>query len=308
MPRLFRSSLMPRVAAALWISIQAAGQMPQSVMLPENAAKKVSDHVYVIMGFPNIGIVVGNKATLVVDTGLGPRNGAIIAKEVVKLAKGPGIYLTTTHFHPEHAAGEGGFPARTILIRDAVQQQEMERSGQQMINMFSGFSAQNKELLAGVIQRKPDIIFDRELKVDLGGLTARLLWYGAGHTKGDELIYVEEDGVLLSGDIVENKTVPALFGDDSTVKGWISLLEKLEELKPRFIVPDHGELGDGSLLPKELAFLKDAQARALELKKQGLSADDAGKMMIAEFKQKYPDWPNLNGLAGVAKKVYVEGQ
>ena len=50
--------------------------------------------------------------------------------------------LTTTHFHPEHAGGEAGFPAGTILIRNAVQQREMELHGKEMIDLFAGRSAQ----------------------------------------------------------------------------------------------------------------------------------------------------------------------
>ena len=72
---------------------------------------KVSEHVWAIMGWPNIAIIAGNRATLVVDTGLGPRNGATIARVAAKLAPGnQKLYLTTTHFHPEHAAGDAGFP------------------------------------------------------------------------------------------------------------------------------------------------------------------------------------------------------
>ena len=98
-------------------------------LVSENTTK-VSDHVWPIMGLPNIAIVVGEPATLVVDTGMGPRNGATRASVATQL--GPNnqkLYLTTTHFHPEHAAGEPGFPAGTILIRNAVQQQEMEKHG-----------------------------------------------------------------------------------------------------------------------------------------------------------------------------------
>ena len=71
--------------------------------------KQVSPHVWVIMAFPNVAIVVGNKATLVVDTGLGAHKGSIVAQEAQKLSKGPRLYLTTTHFHPEHAGGDQGF-------------------------------------------------------------------------------------------------------------------------------------------------------------------------------------------------------
>ena len=85
----------------------ALGQ-PRSAILPEQATQ-VSDHVHAIVGFPNIAIVVGTKETLVIDTGLGPRNGAIATRVAQKLAKGPLLYLATTHFHPEHAGGEAGF-------------------------------------------------------------------------------------------------------------------------------------------------------------------------------------------------------
>src|SRR5579862_7958503 len=135
---------------------------------------RISEHVHAIIGFPNIAIIVGTRGTLVVDTGLGPRNGATITRAVKKLSTGGLLYLTTTHFHPEHAAGEAGFPSGTILIRDRVQQQEMEAHGAEMVTLFSSRSAERAELLANVKMRQPDIIFDSEAKVDLGGVTARL--------------------------------------------------------------------------------------------------------------------------------------
>ncbi|HEV2448526.1 MAG TPA: hypothetical protein VGS58_21485, partial [Candidatus Sulfopaludibacter sp.] len=146
---------------------------------------KVSEHVWAIMGWPNIGIIVGRNATLIVDTGLGPRNGATIAKVAKKLAPRHKFYLTTTHFHPEHASGEPGFPAGTVLIRDKVQQDEMDQHGAEMIAMFAGRNEQQKELLANVKLRPPDETFDKERILDLGGgVKARLLWFGGAHTKG----------------------------------------------------------------------------------------------------------------------------
>src|SRR6476659_3812243 len=126
-----------RVCTALfvWTLTAAAQQNPQGV--PENATQRVSEHVWAIVGFPNIAYVVGTRATLVVDTGMGPRNGAIVLREAQKLAKGPTLYLTTTHFHPEHAAGESASPASTILSRPSAQQEEVERRGTEYIDLFS---------------------------------------------------------------------------------------------------------------------------------------------------------------------------
>src|SRR5262249_40357440 len=139
----------------------------------------------------------------------------------------------TTHFHPEHAAGEGAFPPQTILIRPVAQQEELEKRGQEYLDLFSSRSAQNKELLAGVKFRQPDLVFGQEVKLDLGGVTARLFWLGAAHTKGDELIFVEEDGVLIPGDIVQNKLVPNMPNEDASPKGWLAILDQLASLKAR---------------------------------------------------------------------------
>ncbi len=287
--------------AALW-----AQTAPQGV--PENAVTRVSEHVYAIIGFPNIAIVVGKRATLVADTGMGPRNGAIIVREVNKLAHNPILYLTTTHFHPEHATGEQAFPPNTVLIRDRAQQEELEKRGQEYIDLFSSRSAQNKELLKDVKLRKPDILFEKEAKLDLGEVTARLFWLGPAHTMGDELIFVEEDSVLIPGDIVQNKLVPNMPNSDANVKNWLAILDKLEPLHPRFVVPDHGALGDGSLIAKEKAFLLALQTRALELKEQGTPVEQAAQTLTAEFKTKYPDWENMNPVGNVVRRVYEESQ
>jgi len=276
-------------------------------LLPETTTR-VSEHVYAIMGFPNIAIVVGTRGTLVVDTGLGPRNGETIARVVKKLSTGGLLYLTTTHFHPEHAAGEAGFPNGIILIRDRVQQQEMEAHGAEMVTRFSQQSALRAELLANVKMRQPDISFDSEVKVDLGGVTARLLWLGEAHTKGDELIFVEPDSTLISGDVVQNKRVPSIYGDGGTPSSWIGVLDKLAPLNPRHILPDHSDPGDGSLIAQDRAFIVDLQTQGLALKRQGVSVEDAGKRLGDEFKTKYPDWPNVNAVAGFVQRVYADGR
>jgi glyoxylase-like metal-dependent hydrolase (beta-lactamase superfamily II) len=294
------------VAGVLGSSATAAAQNAQP-LLDENNVKQVSEHVYVIMGFPNIGIIVGNRATLVVDTGLGARNGATVVRAEQKLARTPILYLTTTHFHPEHSTGLQSFPENTILIRPKVQQEEMDKDGSAMIERFRNMSAQNRELLQDVQLRPPDILFDNEMKLDLGGVSVRLFWLGPAHTDGDELIFVEGDSTLIPGDIVQNKLVPNLIGDNVSAKSWIAVLDKLEPLKPRFIVPDHGALGDASLIGQERAYLADLRGRALELKRQGKPADEAAQMVAAEFKSKYPDWTG-NAVGSDVLKIYTESQ
>jgi glyoxylase-like metal-dependent hydrolase (beta-lactamase superfamily II) len=287
--------------AALSAAAQVA-HMNQPI-LGENATK-ISEHVWEITGFPNIAIVVGSRAVLAVDTGLGPKNGATVARVAAKLAPGNSrLFLTTTHFHPEHAGGEPGFPVGTILIRDGVQQQEMEKHGQEMIDRFRGMSEQNDKLLMGVVLRQPDITFSREATIDLGGVTARLLWFGGAHTKGDELTLVEPDQTLVSGDVVQNRTMPFIFGDGGTPTSWLAVLDEVAKLNVAHVVPDHSEPGDGSLVAEERDLITAIRTQALSLKHQGLSVEAAGKQVSAELKKQHPDWPNTDA-AGFVKSVY----
>jgi glyoxylase-like metal-dependent hydrolase (beta-lactamase superfamily II) len=181
----------------------------------------------------------------------------------------------------------------------------MDRHVQEMVQTFSSRSAQNKELLSNVTLRAPDILFGTEAKIDLGGVTARLLWFGGAHTKGDELTFVEPDGTLVSGDVVQNKVVPNIYGDGGTPASWLAVLDKISALNVRHVLPDHSAPGDGSLVANERAFIADLRTRALALKRQGVSPEDAGKQLGDEFKSKYSDWPAMN-VAGFVRSIYAE--
>lgn len=305
---LARLAFLSILAAAILNPATSRAQLKQPLLSEENL-KRVSDHVYVIEGFPNVAFVIGSRATLVVDTGLGERNGETVMRAEQKLAKGPILYLTTTHYHSEHTTGEQAFPANTIIIRNTVQQEEMNKNIGAHMDAFRKMSAQNLDLLQNVKFRSPDVLFDREAKLDLGGVTVRLFYVGPAHTKGDELTFVEEDSVLIPGDIVQKDISPIMPNADASIKGWLANLDYVEALHPKFVVPDHGAaIVDASQIGTERAYFLALQARALELKKQGVSADDAGKTIMAELKAKNPDWPNPNNVPGEVLRVYEQSQ
>ena len=111
------------IAGLIFSSIsvaQAPASSPPTPIVKENTAQKISEHVYVIPDsnyiplVPNIGIIVGSKATLVVDTGLGRRNGETVLREVGKVSKNSILYVAPTHYHPEHTTGGMAFPPNKI--------------------------------------------------------------------------------------------------------------------------------------------------------------------------------------------------
>jgi len=276
---------------------------PPLPLIRENVTVKLSEHVYAIPdgnvgGVPNVGIIVGNKATLVIDTGLGPRNGQTVLREVQKVSKNADLYIVATHFHAEHTLGESVFPASAKVIRVRAQQQDMDEFGIQP--NFAARSPAMAELVKDAQFRRADEMFETEKTLDLGGVRVRLLWYGGTHTNGDTLIFIEGDNVLFAGDVIMNHRFLGFGSPKSSVKAWLFSLDKVDPLRPAKIVPSHGEMGDGSLIELNRTYLKALQARVAELKREGKTADQAAETVTAEFRSKYPDW---TGNAGAAARI-----
>jgi glyoxylase-like metal-dependent hydrolase (beta-lactamase superfamily II) len=290
------------------LSLTTAQAQPR--LISADKLTQVSPHVWMIRDFPNIGFVVGTKGTLVIDTGLGAKNGQIVSAVARRLStNGQKLYLTTTHYHTEHASGDIGFPPGTIEIRPRVQQIEMNSEEPKQVEMNRSRSEDAKALLEDFHVMQADVLFDKNYTLDLGGgVLAKLYWFGSAHTKGDELTMVEPDSVLFSGDVVQNKAGPNFFiCSECTPNKWLAVLDQVaRELKPKIIVPDHSDIGDISLIAEERGMFEYLQSRAMALKAQGKSDDEAGKIIAEEFRAKYQDWTALNNIDQAVHQAYID--
>jgi glyoxylase-like metal-dependent hydrolase (beta-lactamase superfamily II) len=281
-------------------------------LVRENVTVKVAPHTYVIpdgnVGLvPNVGIVVGSRATLVIDPGLGRRNGETVLKEVAKVSRNTELYIASTHFHAEHTTGYIAFPATAKYVNSTTQETEFEQGGMQMVQMFSGRSPATAEILKDAARRPAAITFDREHTLDLGGVRVRFIVVGPTHTRGDTGFFVEGDNVLFSGDVVMNNSFVAANAV-SSMKAWLTAFDAFEALKPQTIVPAHGAVGTGALIATNRAFMRAVQTRAVALKAQGRSIDETATTVQSELVAQHPDWPRANGLAFAARSAFTEGQ
>ncbi len=147
-------ALAATVAFVAFASLGAAGQTPGPPIVKTDGLRQVTPHVHIIPDnsvpvVPNVGIIVGEKAVLVVDTGLGPPNGAAVLAVAQKLAGTRELYLVTTHAHPEHDLGAQAFPATTKLIRSTDQVKDIAEFGSQLAKIFAVRSSVHASLLDG---------------------------------------------------------------------------------------------------------------------------------------------------------------
>jgi glyoxylase-like metal-dependent hydrolase (beta-lactamase superfamily II) len=294
----------------LIVLVAAVGAQTRDPIVREGATTKVSPHVYVIPDddvplVANIGIIVGTRGTLVIDTGLGPKNGETVAREAARVSQGPDLYLAVTHVHPEHDLGAQAFPAKTKMIRSRGQDDDIKEFGLRLAETFASQSPVRAELLKGAEYRKTDVSFDRSYTLDLGGVRVQMLAVGPTHTRGDTVFFVEGDRTLFAGDVVM-PAFPAFASPYSSVASWLSALDRLAALGPQVIVPSHGRLVDQTAITRYRDYLGAVQSRTRELKQQGKSSDDAAAVVQAELQARFSDMAQPARIAGAVKAAYGE--
>ena len=303
---------MGHLLRAVLASAVGLAQAPSTdPLIRENAVSRVSEHVHVISDLnvglvPNVGIIVGSRATLVVDTGLGPRNGETVLRVTNSVSTNRELYVVSTHFHPEHALGESAFPATAKIVRAKAQQQDIDEFGLALAKTFASRSPLAADLLENAQFRKADVQFDREHVLDWGGVRVRMLSLGPTHTRGDTIVWVEGDRILFAGDVVMNRTFVAFASPYSSVKAWLADFDQLEPLHPAKVVPSHGPVGDASLIAEQRTVIKAIQSRAIELKRQGRSADETATTVQNEMQASYPNWTAPARVAVIARTAYAE--
>ncbi len=281
---------------------------PQPSLVREGVTEKLTDHVWAIPDgsaslVPNVGIVAGSKAVLVVDTGMGTRNAETVLREVAKLAPGKPIYIVTTHVHPEHDMGAHAFPPGSKLIRSRAQLADIAAgTGTNLVPVFANRSTLNTELLKDARHRDADITFDGEYTLDLGGLEAKIHEMGLNHTAGDTAVLV--DGVLFAGDVAM-KPQPAFANPKATISHWLESLDRFDAMKPKQVVPSHGPFGGAEIIEGYRTYLTLIRDRAAELRKAGKSQDEAVQAITQELAAQYPD---KNRLAGAIRAGYAEAR
>jgi glyoxylase-like metal-dependent hydrolase (beta-lactamase superfamily II) len=269
---------------------------------------EIADGVWVIPDrrvplVPNVGVVVGQDRALVVDVGMGPENGHRVLEAARGVAGARPLVVTTTHFHPEHAFGLQAFRGEARSLYNRAQLDELRAKGEPYVAMFRTFGPSVEAALEGVELVEPDEVYDGEsAELDLGGRTAQLLTHGRSHTRGDQVVFLPDQGILFTGDLVEERIFPIypwFPPDDADVDGsrWIEVLAWLEALEPAHVVPGHGELGDASLIRIAREYHELLREETFARADAGADAEAAVAAIEPEIRERYPDWEQPEWIA-----------
>jgi glyoxylase-like metal-dependent hydrolase (beta-lactamase superfamily II) len=268
----------------------------------DGSPQEIADGVFVIADgrvplVPNVGIIVGDRAALVVDTGMGPRSGAVVREAARELAGDRPLFLTLTHFHPEHGYGAQAFRDAATIVYNREQHEEFLQKGRPYLEMFRGMGGEVEKQLEGVEFVDPHVAYEGAADLDLGGKVARLRTWGTAHSRGDQTVWLPEERVLFAGDLVENRFFPIMPffpPHDTDVDGgaWIGVLDRLERLEPEIVVPGHGEISDVGVIAAVREYLTMLRDETERLAGEGKDADAIIAELDPRMRTLHPDLEN----------------
>lgn len=244
---------------------------------------------------PNIGVVGGTHSVLVVDTGMGNENAERVLAFAREYARGRKLYLTSTHFHPEHAFGAHAFAGEATYLVNRTQAEDLERKGAGYLAMFRGLDANVAKRLADARIPVPDVVYEQSHELDLGGRVVRLRAVGRAHSKGDQVVTVPDADVLFTGDLAETgqfAIFPWFPPHDTDVSGvgWIRVMTELAASAPRVVVPGHGSVGGAEVVEGVLGYLRELRDETWRRRDSALSQDTIVEEVRALLIERHPEW------------------
>jgi glyoxylase-like metal-dependent hydrolase (beta-lactamase superfamily II) len=198
--------------------------------------QELRSDLYVAVAEPesvNLGLIVGSRGALLVDTGTTPAQGRALRASLAAVTDVPLTAVVVTHWHYDHAFGLAAFADVSRIAHESVR-----------FRLSSAEAAAEARRLGLDPQElgQPSVEIAVATALDLGDRRVEIAHLGRGHTDGDLLVVVPDADVVFAGDLLESAGPPS-FGPDSVPDEWPATLDGLIGLMTAttLAVPGHGE-------------------------------------------------------------------
>ena len=202
---------------------------------------RLSDNAYAYTaeGDPNTGVVIGDDAVMVIDTQATPVMAQDVIRRIREVTDKPIKYVVMSHYHAVRVLGASAYGAQQVIASQDTYDLIVERGTQDMKSEIERFPRlfRSVETIPGLTW--PTLTFTGKMTLWLGKLEVQLLQLGRGHTKGDTVVWLPQQKILFSGDLVEYGATP--YAGDAYFQDWPKTLDNLAALQPVALVPGRGD-------------------------------------------------------------------
>jgi len=210
---------------------------------------KVSKHVFYVQGIAGLPTknkgFISNSAAIITDEGIiifdalgTPSLAKKFIEKIREVSNKPIKKIFISHYHADHFYGLQGFLSPDIEIyAPAGAQNYLARDGAQI-----RLETRRKSLKPWLNESTKLVAADHYLTQDkqfkFGGLDILIMLFGSAHSDGDLSMYINQEKVLISGDLLFTGRIPFIGGDN--IKNWIAKIDELAKLPTEWIIPGHG--------------------------------------------------------------------
>jgi glyoxylase-like metal-dependent hydrolase (beta-lactamase superfamily II) len=284
----------------------------------------------------NSPIIITDTEAIIIDSEITPAAARALVADIKAITDKPVRYVIDSHYHYDHAHGNQIFapdvqvighentrkrmltnvleqytyltsvepvPARVAALRqriateaDPQQKAALER---QVANSLS-YLEQVKETKV----TPPNLTLDRKMTLFRGGREIQILYVGRGHTDTDVVVFLPKERIVCTGDLMES--VISYMGD-AYPEEWIATLDRLKALDFDTVMPGHGVVFKGkSKIDAFQRYLRDVVKQTNDLRKTGLSADDAAKRIdVTAHGTEFPQIRTVGIDAAGVRRIYA---
>ncbi|MDQ7048183.1 MAG: MBL fold metallo-hydrolase [Enterobacterales bacterium] len=211
--------------------------------------EKLSEHVYFVQGksaiatqyegFISNAVAIITKNEVVVFDALGsPSLAQLLVQKIREISDKPITKIVVSHYHADHIYGLQVFKSMGAKIiapygyadylNAPIAQQRLEERRKSLAPWVN----QNTHLIL------PDQVVDSTYQFKAGDVDLVINYLGNAHSDGDLTLYVVQDNILLSGDLIFEGRIP--FTGNSDTKHWLELINHLKDRQLAALVPGHG--------------------------------------------------------------------
>ncbi|MDH3221798.1 MAG: MBL fold metallo-hydrolase [Gammaproteobacteria bacterium] len=215
----------------------------------------------------NSAFVVGSDGVIVFDTLGTPALGTKLLAAIRTVTSAPIKRIYISHYHADHMYGNQAFAdtGAEIVASDGAKRYLEGEIAQQRLNERRVSLGPWVNDATRIVS--PDRYLRGEERFEFGDVTIRVVDVGSAHSEGDLVLFVEDDGVLFSGDIIFEGRIP--FLGTSSSAAWLDVLDEMEKAEVGVIVPGHGKAAENprevvSLTRNYLAFVRASMRQAVD--------------------------------------------
>jgi glyoxylase-like metal-dependent hydrolase (beta-lactamase superfamily II) len=218
---------------------------------------------------------------MVIDTQATPVMAQDVVRRIREVTSKPIKYVVLSHYHAVRVLGASGYKPEHIIASRDTYDLIVERGEADMKSEIQRFPRLFRAVESVPGLTWPTLVFEKHMTLWLGKLQVEIMQLGRGHTKGDTVVWLPQERILFSGDLVEYGATP--YTGDAYLTDWPATLDAITDLDPLKLVP-----GRGASLTNPVQVKAGSRARALSAKCSRPEASAAaGNDLRTVYKQTY---------------------